>query len=459
MTTTLDSLDVYVWEADSGIYQRVENLLAGTDVNLVRADAGTAPEQGARPAGTGVVIVSVTAVQGRERRSDANAWLSGLGLPVIWVAAHGRETPPGFFPAEYSNILPPDFSGSELRALLSRLKTDLPPPERVAPAHEPLIAVSSAMRELLDEAHAYADCAASVLVHGETGVGKERIARLLHEANRQYGRGPFVAVNCGAVPEGLFESLFFGHVKGAFTGAVGMHKGYFEQAHGGTLFLDEIGDLPLYQQVKLLRVLEQGAVTRLGSMAEIRVDFRLVTATNRDLRALVETGEFRADLYYRLAVVELMVPNLEERGPEDKVAIFRGLFHRVVPELGAEPLPGWLLKRVAAARYQGNVRELRNLVERLAILRRQFGGWDPARVERILGTLLAAPRSAEPAWSEKDQEERQRIVAALDANNWRRQDTADALGISRKVLWEKMRKLRIEAGVGDDRATDTSVFF
>src|SRR5690606_3406665 len=174
------------------------------------------------------------------------------------------------------------------------------------------------------------------------------------------------------------------------------------------------------------------------------------------LRVLIKSGEFRADLYYRLAVIELAVPNLEERGAAEKTAIFRGLFARAAPELADEPLPDWLLKRVAGARYQGNVRELRNLVERLAILRKQFGGWNPVRVERVLGTLLAAANElAEPVWSDKEADERQRIVTALDANNWRRQDTADSLGISRKVLWEKMRKFRIEAGASDEPATDT----
>src|SRR3546814_10891308 len=157
------------------------------------------------------------------------------------------------------------------------------------------------MQALLAEAQMFADCRSDLLIHGQTGGGKERVARLLHD-RAAWAEGPFVAVNCGAIPEGLFESHFFGHAKGAFTGAVGAHKGYFEQADGGTLFLDEIGDLPLYQQVKLLRVLEQNAVTRLGSTVEIPVQFRLVAATHRHLPTLVEGGRFRADRYYRLAV-------------------------------------------------------------------------------------------------------------------------------------------------------------
>jgi DNA-binding NtrC family response regulator len=241
-----------------------------------------------------------------------------------------------------------------------------------------LVANSECMQALLHEVDTFADCDTSVLVHGETGVGKERIAQLLHEKHRRYGQGPFVPVNCGAIPDGLFESLFFGHSKGSFTGAVVAHKGYFEQADGGTLFLDEIGDLPLYQQVKLLRVLEDSAVTRIGSTTPIKLDFRLVAATNKHLPQLVKDGTFRADLYYRLAVIELKIPSLEERGAVDKIAIFKAFIASVV---GAERLatlpdiPYWLADAVADTYFPGNVRELRNLAERIGVTVRQIGCW------------------------------------------------------------------------------------
>lgn len=459
MTHPLDSLDVYVWEASSAIAQRVESLLAGTEAVVVRAD-GLTEAPATAVSRSAVAVVSVTAVNGQHGRPHAHEWLTGRGLPLIWVAAHARETAAGYFPPEYTNILPPDFSSAELRALLTRVAGAVQADERRRTKATPFIAESACMRELLREATAFADCQASVMIYGETGVGKERVARLLHEGNAAYGQGPFVAVNCGAVPEGLFESHFFGHAKGAFTGAAGLHKGYFEQANGGTLFLDEIGDLPPYQQVKLLRVLEQNTVTRLGSTAEVRVDFRLVAATNRDLRALVDAGTFRADLYYRLAVVELTVPPLEERGAADKVAIFRALLAELAGP-AAEDVPAWLLARVGAARYPGNVRELRNVAERLAIVRRQFDGWDETRVMRVLERMDSArPEDAPPALNERDAQERERVLAALQANQWRRQDTAAHLGISRKVLWEKMRKLRIEpADAQDERNTDSAVFF
>src|ERR1700744_6224340 len=162
-----------------------------------------------------------------------------------------------------------------------------------------LVANSECMQALLHEVDTFADCDPGVPVHGETGVGKERIAQLLHEKHTRYREGPFVAVNCGAIPDGLFESLFFGHAKGSFTGAAATHKGYFEQADGGTLFLDEIGDLPLYQQVKLLRVLEDSAVTRVGSATPIKVDFRLLAGANRNLHKQVKEGKFSADPHLR----------------------------------------------------------------------------------------------------------------------------------------------------------------
>jgi DNA-binding NtrC family response regulator len=302
------------------------------------------------------------------------------------------------------------------------------------------------MQALVAEAEAFADCASSVLIMGETGVGKERIAQLLHQRHGRYRQGPFVAVNCGAIPDGLFESLFFGHAKGAFTGALLAHKGYFEQADGGTLFLDEIGDLPLYQQVKLLRVLEESTVTRLGSQTDIKLDFRLVAATHRNLREQVQQDMFRADLYYRLAVIELRVPNLEERGSVDKIAIFSTLLAQAYDEVPAPP--DWLLERVATSRFAGNVRELRNVAERVGIIYRQLGSWDRTRIDRVFAMLGTLERSAESSdllavRKKGELAERNRIIAALDANGWRRQDTAHAIGISRKVLWEKMRKFQI----------------
>ncbi len=316
-----------------------------------------------------------------------------------------------------------------------------------APAAPPadLLPVFSSprMQVLLREVAAFADCEQPVLVKGDTGVGKEYIARMLHQGHGRRRGGPFVPVNCGAVPEGLFESLFYGHARGAFTGAVQMHRGLFEQASGGTLFLDEIGELPLVQQVKLLRTLEDGQVTRVGSETPIAVDVRLVTATHRDLRTLMRQGLFRADLFYRIAVVEVMVPNLAERGTADRLAVFRGM----LGDLPGEP-PLWLLDQVAQARLPGNLRQLRNLAERVRVVVQQTGEWDssllPGLVERMLAPDDAVPSTAVPSREEARgraaEDEREQVLAALQASGWRREAAARRLGISRKTLWQRMRR-------------------
>ncbi|WP_347556705.1 sigma 54-interacting transcriptional regulator [Robbsia sp. KACC 23696] len=449
--TFLDGLEVYVAEGYADIIDRIERCLSGPDSVVRRLDHDLSA---ARRSQRSLAIVSVSAIDGANWARD---WEASQGMPVIWVGAaprgqDGRSV--GDYPADYRYVLPLDFTCAELRSLVMKVVTQLN--AALAPVRDTdrFIADSEPMRHLLTEVDLFADCDASVLIHGETGVGKERIAHRLHAGHVVYGKGPFVAVNCGAIPEGLFESLFFGHAKGAFTGAAAQHRGFFEQASGGTLFLDEIGDLPVFQQVKLLRVLEDGTLMRLGSTAPLKVDFRLIAATNRDMLELVASDRFRADLYYRIAVIELAVPNLEARGPADKVAIFKSFVTHI---LGAEraktlpEIPYWLTDAVSNMRFSGNVRELRNLAERIAVVVRQLGQWDVARIQRMLVAArtereavavssLAAPSADRGRW---DTGERARVIAVLEENGWRRQASAHALGISRKVLWEKMRKYQL----------------
>ena len=361
-----EEFDVYVWEGTSDIASRAERCLAGMDVSLVRADAGTAfppPRDPSRPA---VALVSVS-VMGDNRFSGYD-WLSVQAMPVIWVASEARGRDPRYYPPEYSYTLPLAFTTTDLRKLLFELLGTIDQLNRAAPRREqPLIAVSEPMRALLAEADMFADCRSNVLIHGETGVGKERIARLLHD-HAAWSDGPFVAVNCGAIPEGLFEAHFFGHAKGAFTGAVGAHKGYFEQANGGTLFLDEVGELPLTVQAKLLRVLQSGQLQRLGSDREHRVDVRLIAATNRDLAAEVRNGNFRADFYHRLSVYPLQVPPLRERGRD--VLLLAGYFleqNRSRLGLNSLRLSSEAQAALLAYAWPGNVRELEHLIGRSAL--------------------------------------------------------------------------------------------
>ncbi|ABF10534.1 transcriptional regulator with AAA-type ATPase domain [Cupriavidus metallidurans] len=439
-----ESLEVYVWEGKYEIADRVARFLTPLGAEVVRAGALDAlpAEPRVKPS---IAVISASAIGSAKFTLD---WEAAHGMPVIWVGAPDRESDPGRFPPEYAYILPHDFTGADLRTQIAKLMPQLMAAAEARPDVADLVAGSAAMQSLLEQVDTFANFDSNVMLYGETGAGKERIARLFHDRNATYGKGPFVAVNCGAIPDGLFESQFFGHAKGAFTGAMFAHRGFFEQATGGTLFLDEIGDLPLFQQVKLLRVLEENAVTRLGSAMAVKLDFRLVAATNKDLREAVTQGRFRADLYFRLAVIELRLPSLEDRGPADKIGLLQSFMRHMIGAAAYDalpPMPDWLKGAVGSAFFVGNVRELRNLAERIGITVQQRGEWDEARIRPLFRSLRpGAFDGTERADPRGDAEERRRIIAALDANSWRRQDTATCLGISRKVLWEKMRKFQIE---------------
>ncbi len=445
-TDDLQELDLYVWEGKADIMDRIVRCMASAEVEVIRAD-GLNMAETRNAARRAVSVLSVTVI---DSSGMGKAMESLQGMPVIWVASASRGGDARSYPPEYQHILPFDFSGAELRTMVNKLVQQLRAHEARPDKPDALIAHSEAMLALLADVESFAPSNRSVLIHGETGVGKERIARALHDGHPRFGGGPFVAVNCGAIPDGLFESLFFGHAKGSFTGALQMHKGYFEQATGGTLFLDEIGDLPKYQQVKLLRVLEDNAVTRLGSVFQVKLDFRLVAATNRDLGVMVAREEFRADLFYRIAVIELSIPSLEERGAVDKIAILKAILMSVLDEGDSDTqlaeLPRWLSDAVADMQFPGNVRQLRNLGERIGVIVNQCGGWDQPKIMRMLAQVrgvAAAPAALRPNW---DAAERNRIISALEANRWKRLETAQQLGISRKVLWEKMRKYQIITG-------------
>ena len=229
-----------------------------------------------------------------------------------------------------------------------------------------------------------------VMILGETGTGKDLLAQAMHNDSARAAQ-PFVAVNCASIPDTLIEAELFGYEEGAFTGARRKGAvGKIVQANGGTLFLDELGDLPLYQQVKLLRVLEDSECTRLGSTVPVKLDFRLVAATNKNLREMVATGKFRADLYFRLAVIELRIPSLEQRGADDKVALLLAFLRHLLGDKAYEsmpPVPDWVRASVGRAYFAGNVRELRNLAERIGITLRQFGRWEEARILPLFAGL------------------------------------------------------------------------
>ncbi|HBE04421.1 MAG: hypothetical protein A2096_06935 [Spirochaetes bacterium GWF1_41_5] len=227
----------------------------------------------------------------------------------------------------------------------------------------PLISVSDKMKQVRALITRYAASAESVLITGESGTGKENAARHIHYLSAR-GRMKFIAVNTAAIPRDLMESQLFGHKKGSFTGAVNDHRGIFEEAQGGTVFLDEIGDMPKDAQVKLLRVLQEKIITPVGSSREVPINVRIIAATNQNINLLIKNGTFREDLFFRLNVLELFIPGLEER-PDDIIPLAEFFLHEIDPKKNFSPEAKTFLQNSA---YRGNVRELRNLVTRMALL-------------------------------------------------------------------------------------------
>ncbi|HZI21131.1 MAG TPA: sigma-54 dependent transcriptional regulator [Gemmatimonadales bacterium] len=305
-------------------------------------------------------------------------------------------------------------------------------------ADTPLVGGSAVMQQLADTIARVAKIPSPALITGESGSGKELVARELHRLG-QHPAGPFVALNAAALPEALVEDELFGHERGAFTGASAVRKGAFEAASGGTLFLDEIGELPLAAQAKLLRVIEQRQVTRLGGNRTIAADPRVVAATNRDLGAEVAAGRFREDLYYRLNVHAVSVPPLRDRR-SDIPALVDHLLKSTCARFGIRPkeiAPAALERLMAYDWRRNNVRELRNVVERMIIAADgEAIGLDdvPTEIREAAGAAAARPGSDGPAAGTfqalKAEAERQIIVAALERNDWHITHTAQALGLA-----------------------------
>ncbi len=398
------------------------------------------------------------------------------------------------------------FDETELEAAIQRALTRRPPapapaapPQRASDSDEPERAWwqgEGPMREVARMIDRVADSDVTVLVRGESGVGKELVTRALHRRSAR-ARGPLVKVNCAALPAELLESELFGHERGAFTGADTLRIGKFEHAHGGTILLDEIGEMSARLQAKLLHVMQDGTFTRLGSNKPVSVDARVIAATNRDIEQMIATGEFREDLYYRLKVIEIVVPPLRERRDE----ILRLVAHfldRFSTQYGRPrpTVPPTLEERLLSHTWPGNVRELENCLKRYVLLQSAY------LIERELAAQRSASADANPAWSgtaaplpaepahelagmvasdghsvetsipdggaiqedlvEEDVEplartlpaiareaveraERVEIERALSASRWNRRRAAVQLGVSYKTLLNKIRELGIDA--------------
>lgn len=302
-----------------------------------------------------------------------------------------------------------------------------------------LMAHSRAMQHVIELVQRVAPTEASVLILGESGTGKEVIARALHHTSSR-ARGPFVAVNCGALPETLLESEIFGHVKGAFTGATTSKRGLFEEAHGGTFFLDEIGDMPPALQVKLLRTLQDGEVRRVGSNQAVTVAARVVAATNRNIEHMLLEGRFREDLFYRLNVITLALPALRQRREDIPALADHFLRHFSSQQGRVCRLSPEALERLLRYPWPGNVRELENAMQRAAILA-EGEVIRPAELPPHInaGTALG-PTTLLPDQQSLAEVEKAHILHTLERHSWRHAQAAEALSISRTTLWRKLKE-------------------
>jgi len=377
-------------------------------------------------------------------------------LPVVIMSGHGSiETVRSAFKLGAFDYLEKPITEKEKLLVAVRnalalrsLREENAELRREAGRHD-MVGGGPAMQRLFELVRRTGPSEGRVLVTGENGTGKELVARAIHESSRRRG-GPFVKLNCAAVPADLIESELFGHERGAFTGAVAARKGKFEQADGGTLFLDEVGDMPAAMQAKVLRVLQEGEFERVGGQQPLRCDVRVVAATNKDLAAEVAAGRFREDLFYRLAVVPIHAPPLRERR-EDVPELAERFLAEACERNGRRPmrLAREALLALQAHEWPGNVRELRNLVERLAIL----SDGPEIGADEVAAVLPGArrPRSdrfrAGAGFHELVEEaEREIILGALDAHQDNVTETAKGLGLERSHLYKKMRALGIKRG-------------
>lgn len=379
-------------------------------------------------------------------------------VPMVMITAYGTiEQAVTAMREGAADFITKPFSAEDLQAVVSKLlqSNRKPAPRKSASGEKSgsaIITIDPKFKQIIEIAATIAQSTASVLIQGESGTGKELIARLIHTASRR-ADGPFVAVNCAAVPENLLESELFGHEKGSFTGALTTKIGKFELANGGTILLDEISEMDPLLQAKLLRVLQERELDRVGSNKPIPIDVRVVATTNRDIRESVRKGEFREDLYYRLNVVPLFVPALRERKGDVRILVEH--FLRRYSEGGAKELKGEILSKLESYPWPGNVRELQNSCERAVLL----SGDGPLQLEHFLINPLPAT-GAEAGSIEEDlklvaglsvaEAERRLIFETLRSTANNKTRAAELLGISIRTLRNKLHEYGANVGDSDD---------
>ncbi len=441
-------IDLLLVEDDADLREAIGDMLELNGIDYIEAENGQQAQQILREQSVALVLSDVQMSPGNGYQLLEHIQQEYPGLPVILMTAYGSI--PQAVDAIQAGAVDYLVKPFEVSELVKTLQQQLLPGARQAA--EDLIAVDPASRELAQLARRVAQSDATVLLNGESGVGKEVLSRYIHRHSPR-ADGPFVAINCAAIPENMLEAVLFGHEKGAFTGAIKSSVGKFEQAQGGTLLLDEISEMDLGLQAKLLRVIQERQVERLGGQTTIDLDVRIIATTNRDLRQEVAERRFREDLYYRLNVFPLTVPPLRQR-PEDILPIAEKLlstYHRAAGQ--PLSLSEDARQRLRAHDWPGNVRELDNVIQRALILKqgRQIEAED---ILIELGSSLNAPAAESVPVETEDagrlhsdlrDREAQVIIDTLKQFNGSRKKTAEQLGISPRTLRYKLARLR-EAG-------------
>lgn len=435
---TMEQAKVLIVEDDPALQEALVTTLEGAGYDVLAADDGARALDIAKRTSPNLVVtdVQMSPMDGNELLSHMNRDLPDV--PVLMMTAYGTISQAVSAMRHGAvDYLEKPFEASELEAIVARHARVEPEGAGSAP-----IAVDPQSCALFQTALKVAQSDVTVLLRGESGTGKEVLARYVH-AHSQRSDGPFVAINCAAIPDQMLEAILFGHEKGAFTGADGRREGKFVQASGGTLLLDEISEMDLGLQAKLLRVLQEKEVEPLGAKAAVQLDTRVIATTNRDLEEAVRSNTFREDLYYRLNVFPLTIPPLRDRRGD--------ILPLVESMLRAECRPGIPPELSAGARdalehadWPGNVRQLRNSVQRALVL------WQGGVLEAEHFGVTAAPEVPQARsgglGDELWREEAKRIVAMLERERGNRKATAAQLGISPRTLRYKLAKMR-EAGV------------
>ncbi len=437
-------IDLLLVEDDADLREAIGDMLELNDISYIEAENGQQAQQILREQAVALVLSDVQMSPGNGYQLLEHINREYPGLPVILMTAYGSI--PQAVDAIQAGAVDYLVKPFEVGELVETLQQQLLPGARQA--GEELIAEDPASRELAQLARRVARSEATVLLNGESGVGKEVLSRYIHRHSARADR-PFVAINCAAIPENMLEAVLFGHEKGAFTGAIKSSAGKFEQAQGGTLLLDEISEMDLGLQAKLLRVIQERQVERLGSQTTIDLDVRIIATTNRDLKQEVIDKRFREDLYYRLNVFPLTVPPLRQR-PGDIIPIAEKLLAGYQRAAGKPlSLDEGARQRLRGHHWPGNVRELDNVIQRALILQ-QGNRITSADIMIEADSAIPAPVAETPLAEEESgrlhsdlrDREAQVIIDTLKQFNGSRKKTAEQLGISPRTLRYKLARLR-----------------